>query len=167
MWWCGIVSSHQSPPENPLHTNTPKHTQTHTHTFALVHTLCTSRQVSRAFRCGRAKEARTVHVQNDKGCFYTCHDPFNHLPLQTGESGIQGLPEAFAPATLDKLPFTGEQGEKTCAGIKFNCVFHKIRSKYVRVYGLWEQEVNIENRFLHPVWVRERISHQENFSFRF
>lgn len=47
-----------------------------------------------------AKEARTlVYVQNDKGCFYTCHDPFNHLPLQTGEAGARGLPAAFAPFT--------------------------------------------------------------------
>lgn len=28
-------------------------------------------------------EARPVAVQHDKGCFYTCHGPFNHLPLQT------------------------------------------------------------------------------------
>lgn len=94
---------------NPLQKIHSTQTQLNVHTLISAHTLG---QVSRAFRCGRAKEARTVHVQNDKGCFYTCHDPFNHLPLQTGESGIHGLPAAFAPAALDKLPFCGGQGEK-------------------------------------------------------
>lgn len=81
--------------------------------------------MSRVFRCGRAEEARTVHVQNDKGCFYTCRGPFNHLPLQTPESEAHGLPAAFAPAALDKLPFSKDKEKQIREGIKLN---HKIRT---------------------------------------
>ncbi|CAB1444374.1 unnamed protein product [Pleuronectes platessa] len=36
---------------------------------------------------------------------------FNHLPLQTGECDARGLPAAFAPAALDRLPVSRGRGD--------------------------------------------------------
>lgn len=87
-----------------------------------------SRQVSGVLHGGRAGEARTVHVQNDKGCFYTCRGLFNHLPLQTRGSEAHGLPAAFAPAAQDKLPFRKDKEKQICAGIKHDRDIHKIKT---------------------------------------
>lgn len=76
-------------------------------------------------------EARTVAVQHDKGCFYTCHEPFNHLPLQTGESDDRGLHVAFSSSSSSARAAVHW---KAGGGIKLNCVFHK---KYESTVG-WE-----------------------------
>lgn len=61
-------------------------------------------------------EARPVAVKHDKGCFYTCHGPFNHLPLQTSRP-----PQTFPPAAARLGPtFNVEVLNLTVSSIKTN-----------------------------------------------
>lgn len=130
VWRCRIVSRLSFPPENPLfsqwlpHSNTQKKSHTNAHSHSARSEPAGERGAP-LWTSGGSKDATS---ETTKVAFTPVTAPFNHLPLQTGGSDAGGLPAAFAPAALDTLPYRRAKRNRTCAGIKLNCVFHKMRA---------------------------------------